>query len=339
VSRAGAAAFVLLLALVFASASPARADDAAYRASLLASAATLEAAEKVQRQGVSVPELHLPPAPLPGPPRFSPSLDDWLQAQLADVRHAKNWRDRIRRLREASKTLRRAALADQAAGAAHPPTQAVDQTIAAVLAQPAYHQQESTAQAQVHKSLWQRFIEWLAGEIDKLFSALANAAAGAPILGKIIVVLLVAALVALVAAVAYRLARYISSVRRKSAAVDDGELLQGRPDPDELYAQARAAAARRRYAAAIAFAFRASLLQLDAKGLIAFDPSRTAGEYRHAVWRARSGAAAPFDDLAHAFTLAAYAEAPTDESDWRDADAAYQRFEPLLGPRVGSSAR
>lgn len=330
---------MLALVLALASAPAARADDAAYRASLLASAATLEAAEKVQRQGVSVPDLHLPPAPLPGPPRFSPSLDDWLQAQLADVRHAKSWRERIRRLREMSKTLRRTALADQGAGAAPAPAHAVDQTIASVLAQAAYHQQESTKQAQIHKSLWQRFVEWLAGEVDKLFSAIANAAAGAPILGQIIVVLLVAAFLALVATVAYRLARYFASARRDRAAVDAGELLEGRPDPDELYAQARDAAARRRYATAVAFAFRASLLQLDAKGLIAFDPSRTAGEYRRAVWRARSGAAAPFDELAHAFTLAAYAEAPTDERDWRDADAAYQRFEPLLGPRVGSGAR
>jgi hypothetical protein len=76
--------------------------------------------------------------------------------------------------------------------------------------------------------------------------------------------------------------------------------------------------------------FRAGLQQLDAAGIIPYDASRTAGEYRSEVRRNCSPASAPFDDLARSFTLAAYAEVPVGERDWRGADQAYHVFTPYI---------
>ncbi|HEV2909166.1 MAG TPA: hypothetical protein VGX02_07800, partial [Candidatus Eremiobacteraceae bacterium] len=94
--RASIIAGCAVLAFVFAGIGHARADDgrvtsaAAYAGVLAAGAKTLDDAANGQRSGAPVPALHVPPAPLPGPPRFSPSLDGWLQQNLTDAREDKD---------------------------------------------------------------------------------------------------------------------------------------------------------------------------------------------------------------------------------------------------------
>src|SRR5262249_50064369 len=78
-------------------------DVAAYAQSVRAAARSLEAASRGGAR--SVPSVHVPPAPLPGPPRYSPSLDDWLQAVLVAAR-AEKPKNRTRTLRHAAAALR-----------------------------------------------------------------------------------------------------------------------------------------------------------------------------------------------------------------------------------------
>jgi len=61
-----------------------------YASTLIAAAQRIERAAKA---GAPVPAMHIPPAPLGGPPRFSPSLDDWLQRSLEAARDIGDDRD------------------------------------------------------------------------------------------------------------------------------------------------------------------------------------------------------------------------------------------------------
>jgi hypothetical protein len=309
------------------SATTARADASVQYADALRTAArALENASRARAP--RVPDVHVPPAPLPGPPRYSPSLDDWLQATLRSARAEKRPRSRAQTLRSAATTLRHALGAAQTSAAQ--PAHNIAPALAAILANPAYHERESSTQAQVHKSWWDDFVQWLATTFDRLLEGFSNAAGGAPFLRQIIAVILVLLIVAIVAFMGYRLARYIMSRRRVRANEQPGDLIEAAEPPEMFYARARAAAASGRFASAVTYVFRAGLLQLDARGIIPYDAARTAGEYRRTVRRTCSRAAAPFEELARSFTLAAYAEAPVDEQDWRGADSAYRAFAPLV---------
>jgi len=292
-------------------------------------ARALAAAQRAHRvlaiPPIPLPEVHLPPAPLPGPPRFSPSLDDWLQAILNAARTEKKPATQAAMLRSAAATLRSAMQA--LAQSAVVPPHGVAPTLASILAQPAYHERESTNEAQVRKSWWNLFLEWLASMLERLFRGLFGAASATPMFARIVAVATIAIIGLLVMLVAYRLAHYVLGRRRMSRAADAGELLPERAAASELYDRALAAAAEGRYAIAISLAFRASLMRLEGSGLVTYDAARTAGEYRQAVRRARAAAAPPFDDLARTFTIATYAAAPAGESDWRTAEGAYRRFE------------
>jgi hypothetical protein len=288
-----------------------------------------------RHQSVAIPEVHVPPAPLPGPPRFSPSLDDWLQAILTSARAQADRTRSAALLEQAAETLIASARAVAAPPAA--PPHEIAPTLASILAQPAFHEQESATEAQVRKSLWERFGEWLANMLDRLFSGLFGAASATPLVGRAIAAITIALIAFLVLLVAYRFARYLIGRRRGRLPDDAGEVLPAIARAAELYARAREAAAQRRYALAISLVFRAGLMHLDQSGLVAYDPARTAGEYRRAVRRTRAKAADKFDDLARTFTLATYAELPAGENEWLSADTAYRRLEPLVVSSRSSS--
>ena len=312
-------------------AHPAAAQPSAYAAALSAAALELDAAarESSQRSApIDVPNVHVPPAPLPGPPRFSPSLDDWLQNALTAARETKNHKERAQMLRDIASSLRQAAaLSSAPAAEAGKP---VAPTLAAILAQPAYHEAESTSEAQPKKTWWQLFIDWLAGLFEKLFGGLYSVAVNVPWIGQLIVWATLALLAVAVLFVATRLARYLMQTRRARRDDDTGDLLDQPVPADELAHAAHAAAARGDYALAISLLFRAALRRLDAGGIIDYDAARTAGEYRRAVRRACAPAAPPFDSLAQTFTLATYAERPVGATDWTAAGDAYDRFGPAL---------
>jgi len=318
-----------LSATATARADTAPANGAAYTAALSAAAQKLDTAAPLQRTGVHVPDVHVPPAPLPGPPRFSPSLDDWLQNDLTAVREEKNAKSRAQMLRDAAASLRGAARASAAIAASDPAHQ-IGPTLASILAQPAYHEAESKTEATPKKSWWDLFLEWLADLIRRLFGGLFSAATGLPWLGQVIIYATLAALAALLVYVAIRLARYLMVSRRAREIEDAGELLERETSAQELLDVARAAAARGEYALAISLLFRAALRRLDAVGMVPYDAARTAGEYRRAVRRASSQASAPFDSLAQTFTIATYANAEIGEQDWNKAGDAYGQFVPVV---------
>jgi hypothetical protein len=94
--------------------------------------------------------------------------------------------------------------------------------------------------------------------------------------------------------------------------------------------RARAAEAARAgdYGRAIAALFTASLATLDERAIVAFDATRTPGEYRRLVRRVRAAAAEPFNDLCGRFVRAAYAEAVATADDYAAAERAFAAFEP-----------
>jgi hypothetical protein len=335
--RASVIAGCVALAFVVTAIGHARADagrvnsTAPYAGELAAAAKTLDDAAG-RRGGAPVPDLHVPPAPLPGPPRFSPSLDGWLQQNLTAAREEKDAKRRAKLLRDTATSLRLAAY-DAATPQSGDPTHALGSTLAAILAQPAYHEAESSTEAAPQKTWWDRFIEWLAGLFERLFEGVFTATASVPLLGQIIVAITIAAFAALIVWLAYLVALHLLRARRPRVDADAGELLEQRAGSDELLTRARAAAARGEYALAISLAFRAALRRLDAGGVIAYDSARTAGEYRRAVRRSCAPAAPPFDELVHTFTLATYAEVPVEERDWETVDDAYVRFDPAVPTR------
>lgn len=336
--RASVIAGCAVLAFVFAPTGQACADSgrinstATYAGELGTTAKALDDAADGQRAGAPVPALHVPPAPLPGPPRFSPSLDGWLQQNLTAAREEKDATRRAKLLRDTATSLRLAAH-DAAAPPPDDPTRALGSTLAAILAQPAYHEAESSTEAAPHKTWWDRFIEWLAGLFENLFEGVFKVTAGVPLLGQIIVGITIAVFALLVVFIAYRLAKHLIRTRQARQDSDVGDPLEQRAESDELLRRARTSAARGEYALAISLAFRAALRRLDAGGVIAYDSARTAGEYRRAVRRTCAPAAQPFDELAHTFTLATYAEAPVEERDWQTVDDAYGRFDPAVPKR------
>jgi hypothetical protein len=335
--RALLCAVGLALAMTATASANSSSAISSYAGALRSAAGALDDTAARQHQGSAVPEISVPPAPLPGPPRFSPSLGGWLHDQLTAAREEKNVKRRAQMLRDAATSLREAARVAQAP-AAQGPGRELGPTLAAILAQPAYHETESTVQAQVQKTWWQRFLEWLAGLFDKLFGGLFAAAAGVPWVGKLIVYVTLSALAVLIVYVATRLARYLLRARPVAIDDDEGELLAHRASASELLDMARAAARAGDHARAISLLFRAALRRLDASGVIPYDAARTAGEYRRAVRKSCAVASAPFDALAHTFTLAAYAQAPVAESNWYTADAAYKSFEPGVAERVAGPA-
>lgn len=321
-------AAALFAAVCIAAGASARADDVRdYARALRNAAAQLRAAARTP--AAAAPIVHVPPAPAPGPPRFSPSLDDWLQAELNHP--MKRVKARKLALREIAATLESLAAAAVGGQGSAPRVNAMREA-RAILSDPAYQSTELSEKVPP-KTWWQRFIEWLAGIFDRMFRGVFRAATVAPKLSETLAIAVLAAVALALIVVVYRLVRayFVSRPRRKLEEV--GQVIGPAQQARTLYAAACEAAARRHYARAVVLLFQAALVALDRAGIAHFDPARTAGEYRRVVRRAGGSAYAPFDRLAQTFTFAAYAERPTGEAEWHDADRAYQALEPIVeGP-------
>jgi Domain of unknown function (DUF4129) len=98
--------------------------------------------------------------------------------------------------------------------------------------------------------------------------------------------------------------------------------------PQALRRQAAAAYARGEFGRAIALLFRAALFALDRAAIVAFDASRTPGEYRRVVRRTLPAQAPPFDDLSQRFVQASFGAAASRPQDYDAAEAAYAEFAP-----------
>jgi hypothetical protein len=320
VKRAVSVAIALaVLATAFALASPARAST--YDQSLDAAAQAIEHAGNARGK---VPDVHVPPAPLPGPPRYSPSVDDWLQASLRSARS-----DPKHELYPIARSLRFLAGDGETLTAASAPRVDAKTEARQILAGRAYNRVTSGPAPPRSPSLFERIFDWLGEQFAKLLQGISKAAAAAPFLGKLFTVIIIGLAVFALAAVGFRLAQGLSM--RKRPTFDAGELLERPASADEFLAGAQAAAARGDFAKAVSLLFGATLMLLDRSDKIPYDPARTAGEYRRLVRRAAAPIASPFDTLARVFTLAAYADAPVGPEDWQAAQTSYRSLAPALG--------
>ncbi|HXW77169.1 MAG TPA: DUF4129 domain-containing protein [Candidatus Eremiobacteraceae bacterium] len=317
---------VLLAAFTTFGALPALADP--FTASLAAAAASLERAAK--QRAVDVPSVHVAPAPLGGPPRYSPSVDDWLQANLIAARAERAKKVRAADLRAIATTLR--SMAAGGGSLARTPRAGVDQAIAAILAQPAFRASASKPAPNPQESLWAKIIQWIIEQLGRLFDSLARVAQGAPVVGKIFAAVIIGLALFGLIYVAYRIARGIT-FRSRREVVEPGEPLDAPLRADELHAAAIRAARDGDFALAVTLLFRASLLLFDQARKIEYDPSRTAGEYRRLVRRRAPASARGFDALAVRFTLAAFAQVPVGEAEWDAAQAGYGDIEPAVAVR------
>jgi hypothetical protein len=327
-SRPLRVAIAAALATATVASAPLTAIASSYAASLGSAAAVLSRAAKSH---AAVPAVHLPPAPLGGPPRFSPSVDDWLQAELAAARAEKRGKSRDRDLAAVASTLNYLAAAARPGGGAAGPRADARSVAAQVLADPAYHKPATAPAPPPKQTIWEKILVWIGRQLARLFGGLVEAAQGAPLIGTIFAIVLIALAALGVGYVAYRVAD--GFVVRRLRIVSEGEALPVDASAADLYASACAAAKDGRYAHAIGLLFRSSLMLLDGAGRVPYDATRTAGEYRRLVQRRARGIATPFEALARAFTLAAFAEAPVGPPDWADAQAAYRIIEPALGAR------
>ncbi len=301
----------------------------AYDAQLHAASAQLRAAAIRYRHAPPkarwpVPEIHVPPAPIGQTPVYSPSLDDWLQANLKALRQEPN-RRRGATLRQLAQTL------DLAASIRQPhnsPPQETHAAVRSILAQDGYQLNGGGAAPPPGETLWEKIVRWIGHLLSVIFGRVFATANAVPFVGQVLAVLLLAGLLFAIGYGAVVLFR--GRARRVAGALDVGDALEAHLDPEALYERAQAAAGAGRYGQAIALLFQASLACLDRAGTILYDPSRTAGEYRRLVRRNATVVSQPFDALAGSFTAAAYAEERPSDSDWAAARSAFLELRPLV---------
>ncbi len=292
-----------------------------YPAALRSAANLLDRAAKSR---AVIPAAHVPPAPICcGPPRFSPSVDDWLQAALAQARGERSAKNRASDLRSIAAALRSLASQASPGEGAQSLRGDVRHTVDAILAQPAYHVAATAPAPAQQPSLLQRVLDWIMQRIGELFERLATATEHVPLLGNAFAVVLIAIAIAGLAYVAYRIADGLIGRRNAGAYAADSSPIETAAGADELRRAAEDAAARGDHARAIALLFQASLRTLDMRFGIAYDPARTAGEYRRAVDRRAAPVARDFATIARCFTAAAFAGRPAGEPDWMRATSAY----------------
>jgi uncharacterized protein DUF4129 len=300
-----------------------------YSDSLRATAAALDRVASVKP---SVPNVHVPPAPLGGPPRYSPSVDDWLQAALSAAQRRHDAKARTASLRSTAATLRYLAASADARGSVFEPRHDVGATTASILSDPAYRATATTAAPKPKESYWRKWLASVLERIAQMLAGVVTATQRVPFLGTIFATVLIALAVVGLAYVGFKIAEGLV-FRRRAITATEGEPLPANATTDQLRSAAVEAAAAGNYARAVALLFHASLVLLDRAGKVAYDPARTAGEYRRVVRRKVQWVSTEFDALAHIFTAAAYAQDPIEQPAWERAVTAFSGISRPLGDR------
>jgi len=298
-----------------------------YASTLVAAAQRIERATKA---GTVVPAMHIPPAPLGGPPRFSPSLDDWLQRSLAAARKTKPAKARAAALRTIAASLRYVASGARPTNIAATARGDLEAAAKSILAESAYRVGATKPAQPQQPTIWERILNWIVDKINELFGGLATATQKVPMVGVVIGYAIVGAAIIGLAFVGYRIARRLTS-RRDAPVAALGEALPPSTNADELYALARDAARSGNTAPAVALLYQAALVLLDRVDQIAYDPSRNPGEYRRLVRRNAQAIADAFDALARLFVAVAFGRANAGADDWLRADAAFSGIRRSLG--------
>ncbi len=199
-----------------------------------------------------------------------------------------------------------------------------------VLAQPVYRSAPATTTQAPKKTLWDEFWDWLVKLFRSVFGPVARAVSATSGAGTVIGVGLTIAAVLGLAFVIVRFVIALTKPAGRAAGTVTGRALALRRSTGEWRGIASEYAARNDYARAIAALFAAALAALDERALVPFDASRTPGEYRRLVRRAKANAAPPFDDLTSGFVRAAYSDEPAERGDFENAQRALAAFEPLV---------
>lgn len=192
----------------------------------------------------------------------------------------------------------------------------------AILAQPRFRVQTTAAAS---RTWWDLLRHWIGDQWDRLMNAFSHQikigpAAGVAI-GDVLVVLLV--LLVVVAAARLLLTMVAENPGPGGIAIN---ALPTHADAAQLFEAAQHAASSGAYAAAIAFAFRAALAALDARGVLRDDPARTVNQCRRDVHARAPRFRQPFDVIARAFTAAVYADERVSQAQWNDVERAYAAF-------------
>lgn len=193
---------------------------------------------------------------------------------------------------------------------------------AAELAHPGRYDLVPPKTAARQKSLWERALDWIGKQWDRLWNAL---------FGKVKVsqnergafgdLALAIVLLALIVAVVRLLAGV--QIERASRRGGAHEALGAQRSARALYWEAAALADRGDYAHAVRVLFMAAVTALDLRGVMHDDAGATVGELRRELRARDARLAEPFDRVAGSFVAAAYAEAPIGDADWRRARDAY----------------
>jgi hypothetical protein len=194
-----------------------------------------------------------------------------------------------------------------------------------ILVQPGYAvAPKSAAPAE---SIFARALRWLADLWQRLFGGLKLGGSAARIAADGAVVVLAAALVWL-AFVVFRIAVGATEWRRRGDADPAQAGLETAERAASLRAAARVAAERGDHGLAIVLLFRAALAALDERSLVAYDASRTPGEYRRLVRLSPAAASsAQFDELTARFVRASFAKLPASRADYDAAAGAFAAFD------------
>lgn len=190
------------------------------------------------------------------------------------------------------------------------------------LAQPGRYHLAPPKSAARKKSLWERAMDWIGTQFDRLWNALFGkvkvSQGGRNAFGD---VALAVALLLLVLAVVRLLAgaQLERRVRRGGAY----EALEARRSARALAWEAAALAERGDYTHAVRVLFLAAVTALDLRGVVHDDAGSTVGELRRALRARDAQLAEPFDRIAAPFVAAAYAEVPIGAAEWQRARAAY----------------
>ena len=202
----------------------------------------------------------------------------------------------------------------------------------AVLAQPDFRSAATSSHARPAPSLLALAWTWFVDHVLRpIFPPLARALAASHGVGTAAGVALIVLALAALGFVIVRLAlAFVRAPRAPGGGSDAARALARKRTAAEWRAVAAEAASHASFARAIAALFWAALAALDSPALVPFDASRTPGEYRRLVRRAKVEAAVSFDELSDRYVRAAYAPTPPNAADYAAAERALAAFEPAL---------
>jgi hypothetical protein len=195
---------------------------------------------------------------------------------------------------------------------------------AAELAVPGRYDVRDASVAQPGRTPWERFIDWLGKQwnrlMDALFGHVRLGGSGSAIFGDLLIFLVGCALVTVVAR--FLIVLQIDRAGRSTAFAP----LEHQKNAHALYLQACALARDGVYDVAVQRLFLAAITALDLRGVLRENASATVGDMRRILRSRNAALISPFDEVAAPFVDATYAELPIVESGWAQARDAYARL-------------